>query len=171
VSATEAHDPLYDQLQEAERRDPDIREVLELLAGRPTPVTATVRQVARDLNRARGSQLRDAFVASSLTTAQVVELLDVADHRAVAARRARGTLLGWTIGNDTYHPDWQFTDTGTIVGLNRIVHALHEAAGSALAADQIMRRRRDDLGGRALAEIAAAGATDLAVRLIHASVR
>jgi hypothetical protein len=163
---------VHDGLDEAARRDPDLRDTLELLAGhRPhRPDRATLlRRTARHLNQQRGLQLRDAFVERALTSPQVAEILGVADHRAVQGRRARRTLLGWTIGNETYHPDWQFTDDGTVVGLAPVVRALGAVTSSPLAADRIMRHARDELDGRSLADLLADGRSDLVVRLIAAT--
>lgn len=161
-------DPLYDEVRAAEQRDPSVREVLEVIAGRKRPVTPTSHQVARVVNAERGAELREAFTADALSSREVAELLDVADHRAVAGRRSRGTLLGWTIGNETYHPAWQFADVGTVPGLTAVVKALGEVTGSVLVADRIMRREREDLDGRSLADLLADGQHELVVRLIRA---
>ena len=163
---------VHEGLDEAARRDPDVRDMLELLAGhRPerSDRATLLRRTARHLNKQRGAQLREAFVERSLTSPQVAEVLGVSDHRAVQARRARRTLLGWTIGNETWHPDWQFTDGGTVAGLAQIVKALVAVTSSPLAADQIMRHERHDLDGKTLADLLADGKADLVVRLIAAT--
>jgi hypothetical protein len=161
-------DELHDDLDAAASRDPDIRHTLELIAGYRKRPTDGLQPVARRLNAARGAELREAFIADAYTSRQVAELLDVADHRAVAARRARHTLLGWTIGNETYHPTWQFTDTGPVPGLGAVIKALSALTSSPLAADRLMRRHRDDLGNRSLADLLAEGDSELVVRLITA---
>lgn len=161
-------DELHDELDAAASRDPAVRHTLELIAGYREQPAHSVQPVARKLNAARGAELREAFIADAYTSRQVAELLDVADHRAVAGRRSRHTLLGWTIGNETYHPTWQFTDTGPVPGLGAVVKALTALTSSPLAADRLMRRRRDDLDGRSLAELLAEGNSGLVVRLITA---
>lgn len=172
ASVDAIRDPLYAKVRDAERHEPSIRGVLELLAGaEPTATdvatTHTARRVAADVNTRRGDELRAAFVAGSLTSREVVGHLGVQDRRAVAARRTRGTLLGLTLGNETYHPNWQFTATGTHPDLHAVLDALGELTSSVLAADRTMRRERDDLDGHSLADLLADGRTDLVVRLIR----
>ena len=118
-------DELHDELDAAASRDPAVRHTLELIAGYREQPTHSVQPVARKLNAARGAELREAFIADAYTSRQVAELLDVADHRAVAGRRSRHTLLGWTIGNETYHPTWRFTDTGPLRGLGSVIKSAH----------------------------------------------
>lgn len=163
---------VHDGLDMAARNDPHVRHVLELIAGyqpdrsdRPD----MLRHAARHLNHDRGEQLREQFIADAFTSRQVAELLGVADHRAVHARRARRTLLGWTVGNETHHPDWQFTDFGPVSELGRVVKALMSVTSSPVAADRMMRRRRADLEDRSLADLLADGQADLVVRLIAAA--
>lgn len=160
---------VHAKLDAAAERDPYVRDVLERIAGLRHRHTRGMDTVARQLNADRAAELRAAFIADALTSRQVAELLGVADHRAVAARRSRHTLLGWTIGNETYHPAWQFTDAGLVPGADTVVRALAEVTSSPLIADRIMRRERDDLEGRSLGELLAEGRTELVVRLISAT--
>ena len=67
--------------------------------------------------------------------------------------RSRGQLLGRTIGNATLFPAWQLQ--GGALRDDLPSPARRRSAGSAddaVAADRVMRLRRDELGGRSLAD-------------------
>lgn len=147
-------------------QDPDaVLPVLRVLVGddEPPEVDESVVRAAEVVNARRLAKARRAFAAHALTTEQVCELLGGASRQAVAARRARGGLLGLTIGPATYHPDWQFGPDGPAPGLSRVLAALRTIRTSALSADALMRGSQADLGGRALADLLAAGEVDLVV--------
>lgn len=163
---------VHRRLDETARRSPELRDALEVLAGigddRPDRERLVVH-AARTVNARRGAGLRQRFIAGALTSPEVSELLGGVDRQAVAARRSRRTLLGWTIGNTTHHPDWQFDASGELPGLGKVVRALHAVTSSPLAADQLMRAPRDDLGGSSLAQLLADGRAELVVRLLTAT--
>lgn len=98
----------------------------------------------------------------ALTTGQVTQrVAGLQDRRSVEGRRRRGKLLGLTIGRDAYHPDWQFAGGRTRPRLADVLAALLPAAGGEpVVADIIMRAPREELDGRSLVELYAAGRTD-----------
>lgn len=146
--------------------DPDaVLPVLRMLVGddEPAEVDEAVLQAAEVVNARRLAKARREFIAGSLTTEQVGEHIGGASRQAVAARRARGGLLGITVGTTVYHPRWQFGPEGLRPGLGRVLAALREIRASALSADALMRASHPDLGGRSLADVLAAGDVDSVV--------
>jgi hypothetical protein len=143
--------------------DPDaVLPVLRVLVGddEPAEVDEAVLGAAEIVNARRLAKARRTLAASALTTEGVCEVLGGASRQAVSARRARGGLLGLTVGAATYHPDWQFGPDGPLPGLPRVLAALREVRTSVLSADALMRTPQADLGGRSLADLLAAGEVD-----------
>jgi hypothetical protein len=102
----------------------------------------------------------------------VVKLVgSIGDRKGVDRRRRRGQLLGWRAGGRTLHPDWQFDPRrgDTRPGLPMVLEALSEVAPDPQAADALMRAPREDLDGRALADLLAAGQIETVLRLVRAA--
>lgn len=135
-------------------------------------VTEPVGSAARQINERRLAGRSHRQLAGTIDTAGVVELLNsINSRKGVDRRRRRGQLIGWRNGRQILHPSWQF-DQGagdTWPGLDRVVDALSGAATSPQAADALMTAWRNDLGGRSLADLLAAGKIDTLVRLIDES--
>lgn len=129
-------------------------------------VLSSVRVIGHRRQRAHRQALRER----SLTTAQVVALVDsLSDRKGVDRRRQRGRLLGIKDGNVVRHPMWQFdADLGeSRPGLEGVLAALAEVTTSPEGADALMTASRNDLGGRDLAGLFEEGDVALVVRLIH----
>ena len=95
----------------------------------------------------------------------------ISDRKGVDRRRRRGQLLGWRAGSRTLHPAWQFDPRRgeTRSGLPAVLDALSEVAPDPEAADALMTAAREDLGGRTLADLLAAGRVETVVRLVRAA--
>jgi hypothetical protein len=166
-------------LEERSSEDPALAEAVVFLAeeaeGPLDPfgaVPAGARVAARAVNDRRQRDQRAAAAASALDTSSVVALVrSVGDRKGVDRRRQRGQLLGWRAGARTLHPDWQFDGRRgeTRPGLGGVLAALREVTPDAETADALMRAPRDDLDGRSLASLFAAGQVQTVVRLIQAS--
>lgn len=166
-------------LEERSGEDPALAEAVMFLADEaegPTdpfaPVPGGVRAAARIVNERRQRERREAAAASALDTASVVALVrSIADRKGVDRRRQRGQLLGWRCGARTLHPDWQFDARrgDTRRGLGAVLAAMRDVTPDAEAGDSLMRAPRDDLDGRSLADLFAAGRVHTIVRLIQAS--
>lgn len=130
----------------------------------PEPLLAAARHI-NELRRAQGD---DELRARSLTTAEVVELLDGISGRAgVDRRRKRGRLVGVPHGRTTLHPAWQFSPErrATREGLESILDALHEHTDDPATIDEIATTPQPDAGGASIADLLATGRVVLAVRL------
>ena len=79
--------------------------------------------------RVRGIERRDALLAAeggTLATDEVAKLLRVTPQ-AVHKRRALGKLLGFELGRrGVRFPAWQFTNTGTLAGLEEVLAAFED---------------------------------------------
>jgi hypothetical protein len=127
---------------------------------------------ARRVNERRQRRRLEAVRSRALDTAQVVNLVtSINDRKGADRRRQRGRLLGWRVGRQTLHPEWQFDRRlgDTRPGLERVLAALREVAPDPLAADVLMTTPREDLEGGTLADLFAAGRIETVVRLILAS--
>jgi hypothetical protein len=136
-----------------------------------TPSPA-VLGAARVVNARRQQERRESLAARALDTAQVIELIgSISDRKGVDRRRRRGQLLGWRSGSRTLHPAWQFDSRrgDTRPELARVIAALAEIAPDPRAADVLMTTPRDDLDGRTLADLYAAGRVETTLRLILAA--
>ncbi len=133
---------------------------------------ASVLEAAARVNARRQRERREEAVSGALPTAAVVELLgSVGDRKGVDRRRRRGQLLGWRAGGRTLHPAWQFDPRrgDTRPGLSTVLEALSEVAPDPQAADALMRAPREDLDGRTLADLLAAGRIETVLRLVRAA--
>ena len=167
---------VLDRLRERAESDPSLVETLEHLA-RADPVDdpfATpaddLAKLARTINQQRQVDRLTELRARSLTTGQVVELVaSVSDRKGVDRRRARGTLLGIRVGNQTLHPLWQFDlrRRDTHPGLSVVLTALSDVASDAIDADAIATAPRADGGDVSVADLLAAGRVEAAVTLVH----
>jgi hypothetical protein len=164
-------------LEERSSQDADLAEAVVFLAdeaeGPEEPFdrpVASVLRAATLVNERRQRDRRDEAASAALSTAEVVALVrSISDRKGVDRRRRRGQLLGWRAGARTLHPAWQFdTRRGdTRPGLPAVLEALSEVAPDPQAADALMRARREDLDGRALADLLAAGQDETVVRLVR----
>jgi hypothetical protein len=159
--------------------DPGLAETLRYLAddvaGPEDPFAVPLGSVlasARRVNERRQAQRAEDRRVDALDTAAVVDVIaSINDRRGVERRRKRGKLLGWQCGTRTLHPAWQFDRSrgDTRAGLARVIAALDEVTANPQAADALMRAERDDLDGRSLADLFAAGRVNTVVRLALAS--
>jgi hypothetical protein len=127
---------------------------------------------ARRVNRDRQADRVATRRANALETADVVRLVaTLHDRRGVDRRRRRGQLLGWSSGSRTLHPAWQFDPARgeTRSGLAAVIAALGQITPDGQAADELMTAPREDLDGRSLADLFAAGKVETVVRLIVAA--
>jgi hypothetical protein len=135
-------------------------------------VSSGVLGAARIVNRRRSEQRRLDAARAALDTTEVVAVLrSVNDRKGVDRRRRRGQLLSWKEGARAYHPVWQFDRRRgeTRPGLHLLLAALAEVTSDPEAMDALMRSPRDDLGGRTLADLFAAGRLETVLRLVRAS--
>jgi hypothetical protein len=131
-----------------------------------------VLQAATLVNERRQRERREEAASAALPTAQVVELLaSIGDRKGVDRRRRRGQLLGWRAGGRTLHPAWQFDPRrgDTRPGLSTVLEALSEVTPDPQAADALMRAPREDVDGRSLADLLAAGDIESVLRLVRAA--
>jgi hypothetical protein len=166
-------------LEEHTNDDPALAEAVVFLADEAggfddpfgTP-SLGVLGAARLVNERRQRQRREAAGAAALGTAEVVDLVrSISDRKGVDRRRRRGQLLGWRRGSGTLHPAWQFDPRRgeTRPGLPAVLDALSEVAPDPEAADALMTAGREDLEGRTLADLLAAGRVETVVRLVRAA--
>jgi hypothetical protein len=149
---------LLQRVAERAKSDPDaVLPALRVLAGeapdggRKRGGDPALMSVAQEINRARVLADRTAFIERSWSAERVAEHLGVQSRQAVAQRRARGTLLGATIGTKTYYPDWQFSVDGLADGLGRLLELLREnGLDDARVADDVLRMKHSELKGRRL---------------------
>ena len=166
-------------LEERAREDTAVAETLLFLAdcvdGPTDPFSVPGREVlnaARVVNERRQRERREALAAQALDTAEVVALIgSINDRKGVDRRRRRGLLLGWRSGARTLHPAWQFDPRrgDTRLGLPRVLAALAEVTPDPHAADALMSTPREDLEGRTLSDVFAAGQVETTIRLILAA--
>lgn len=153
----------------------ELAEALEFLADATSaedpfrPVEDGVASAVSAINRRRHRDHRQDLRHRSLTTAQVVALVEsISDRKGVDRRRQRGRLLGVKDGNVLRHPIWQLDrDLGeSRPGLDRVLAALRQVAAVPEAADAVMTAPRSDLDSGSLAGLFAEGDVELVVRLI-----
>jgi len=127
---------------------------------------------ARAVIRRRQEDRRREVTRAVLDTSAVVALVgSINDRKGVDRRRQRGQLLGWRAGNRVVHPRWQFDMRRgeSRPGLPDVLAALREVRADPEAMDELMRARRDDLGGRTLADLLAAGQRATVIALIRSA--
>ncbi|MHB1712694.1 MAG: hypothetical protein ACYCV7_15065 [Acidimicrobiales bacterium] len=166
-------------LEEQTDSDPALAEAVIFLAeeaaGPDDPfadVPDGALRAARLVNERRLRERRGALAFDALDTAGVVAFVrSISDRKGVDRRRRRGQLLGWRSGARTMHPGWQFDPRrgDTRLELPLLLVALAESTPDPEAADALMRAPRDDLGGRSLADLFAAGRIETVIRLVRAS--
>ena len=147
-------DTLLERVAAAAERDPAmVRPVLQVLAGEAPDRIAALRPVATRVNAERLRAALDEFKAGAWTTEEVLRhIRRFRTRQALHALRARGRLLGRTIGNATWFPRWQFADGDVRPDLAEILDALGQFSTEALAGDRVMRLPRPELHGRSIAE-------------------
>jgi hypothetical protein len=144
---------LAQRAQDRAAREPAFADVLEAILEAPTTDAGELTHLAAaEVNDARRSQALDEFRAGSLRTAEVQRLLRVSSAQAVHVMKDRRKLLGRTIGNATWFPAWQLSGGQLRDDLPALLAALGDFSDEPVAADRIMRLRRDELGGASLVE-------------------
>jgi hypothetical protein len=148
-----AADALARRAGERARREPAFASVLEAILDAPTEDSVELAHVAaREVNDVRRRQALEEFRAGALSTAEVQARLGRSSAQSVHVLRSRGQLLGRTIGNATWFPAWQLSGGALREDLPRLLEALRRFSDDAVAADRVMRLRRDDLGGGTLVD-------------------
>lgn len=150
---TAAVTPLVRDIEKRARRDAGFLRVLDALRDAPTgPHGVLEHAAAHALNEQRRAVLLAEFVDGALSTSQVQTQLGYASPQAVHRLRTRKRLIGIAVRNKTWFPAWQF-DIGRLrADLPRILGLLGDYTSDPVAADRVMRIRRDDLGDTSTAE-------------------
>ena len=144
---------LAQRAQARAAREPAFAAVLEAILDAPTTAAGELTRVAaRNVNDGRRQQSLADFRAGALSTAEVQHRLGRSSAQSVHVLRSRKQLLGRTLGNATWFPAWQFSDGRIRSDLPEIIQTLHRFTADSIAADRVMRLRRDELGGRSIAE-------------------
>jgi hypothetical protein len=145
-------DALVHRVQERAAREPAFATVLEAILEAPPADTRELTSVAaREVNDVRRQQSLVEFRDGALSTAEVKERLGRSSAQSVHVLRSRGRLIGRTIGNATWFPAWQLQGGELRDDLPRLLDVLGRFTDDAVAADRVMRLRRDELGGRSIA--------------------
>ncbi len=168
-------DRIIERLRHQAGEDAELAEALQFLADATSVedpfslvedgVASAVSAINRRRRRGHTQDLRNR----SLTTAQVVELVEsISGRKGVDRRRQRGRLLGIKDGNVVRHPSWQFDPElgDSRPGLDRVLAALRDVVEDPDAADALMTTSRPDLGGDTLAALFADQDMELVLRLI-----
>jgi hypothetical protein len=146
-----AADDLAKRAKVRAAREPAFATVLEAILEAPTTDAGELTHVAaRQVNDVRRQQALAEFRDGALTTVEVQQRLGRSSVQAVHVLRSRGHLLGRTIGNATLFPSWQLDGAGLRDDLPRLLEVLGRFTNDAVAADRVMRLRRDELGGKSL---------------------
>lgn len=142
---------LAQRAQDRAAREPAFATVLEAILDAPTTAAGELTHVAaRNVNDGRRQQSIAEFRGGALSTAEVQQRLGRSSAQSVHVLRSRKQLLGRTIGNATWFPAWQLQGDQLRADLPRLLAAIGRFSDDAVAADRIMRLKRDDLGGRSL---------------------
>jgi hypothetical protein len=150
---TTAVAPLARKVAARAKTDAGFANVLDALLAAPTAPQGTLERIAaRKLNDQRRDSLVREFVDGSLPTQEVQALLTLRTPQAVHRLRTRGKLLGSAVGNRTWFPAWQFDGGRLRPDLPRILELITRFTSDPLAADRIMRIKRDELQGKSVAE-------------------
>lgn len=147
-------DTLLERVAAAAERDPaTVRPVLQVLAGDVPDRVAALRPVAAQVNAERLRAVIEEFKGGSWTTQDVLRhLRRFRTRQAVHALRARGRLMGRTIGNITWFPRWQFADGDLRPDLVDILDILARFSTDTITCDRVMRLPRAELHSRSIAE-------------------
>ena len=150
---TTAVAPLAHRVAVRARRDTRFAKVLDVLLIAPTSPQGTLERIAaRTLSDQRRAALVEDFVGGAMRTPEVQALLKLRTPQAVHRLRSRGKLIGTALGNQTWFPAWQFDGGRMRLDLPRILELLARFTSDPLAADRIMRLKRDELGNTSIAE-------------------
>src|SRR6476661_7158259 len=145
---TTAVAPLAHRVAVRARRDTRFAKVLDVLLTAPTTPQGTLERIAaRTLSDQRRAALVEDFVGGAMRTPEVQALLKLRTPQAVHRLRSRGRLIGAAVGNQTWFPAWQFDGGRLRQDLPQILELLTRFTSDPLAADRIMRLKRDELGG------------------------
>ncbi len=148
-----AADALAKRARDRATREPAFATVLEAILDAPTEDAGELSHVAaQQVNDVRRQQALEELKSGSLSTAEVQRRLGRASPQSVHVLRSRGQLLGRTIGNATWFPAWQLQGDALREDLPRLLAALGRLSDDTVAADRVMRLRREELGGRSLAD-------------------
>lgn len=104
------------------------------------------QQARRQQSQAVARRVADT-IATSVTIAEAAERLRV-DRSRISHRLKQGTLWGFTMASGRRLPRWQFTDTGLLPGLERLVASI-PADVHPLSIDAFMRAPRAELDQQA----------------------
>ena len=149
----EEADALATRVRERAAREPAFATVLEaILEAPPADSRELSRVAARQVNDVRRQQATSEFRDGALSTAEVRDRLGRSSAQSVHVLRSRGQLIGRTLGNATWFPAWQLQGGELRDDLPLLLEALGRFTDDALAADRVMRLRRDELGGSSLVE-------------------
>ena len=150
--AEAAADALATRVQERAAREPAFATVLEAILEAPTADSRELTHVAaQQVNDVRRQQALAEFREGSLSTAEVRERLGPVE-RAVRARAAQP----WA-AHRAHHRQRHLVPRLAAPGrrlradLPQLLDALGRFTDDAVAADRVMRLRRDELGGKSLA--------------------
>ena len=145
-------DALVTRVRERAAREPAFATVLEaILEAPPADSRELTRVAARQVNDVRRQQALAEFRDGALSTAEVKERLGRSSAQAVHVLRSRRQLIGRTVGNTTWFPAWQIQGGELRADLPRLLRTLARFTDDAVAADRVMRLRRDELGGKSIA--------------------
>jgi len=145
-------DALVSRVRDRAAREPAFANVLEaILEAPPSDSRELTHVAAQHVNDGRRQQAMAEFRDGSLSTAEVRERLGRSSAQSVHVLRSRGQLIGRTIGNATWFPSWQLQGGELRDDLPSLLEALGRFTDDAVAADRVMRLRRDELGGKSLA--------------------
>lgn len=135
------------------RSEPRFARVLAAITDAPTAAAGEyTRHAARALNAERRASAVEELRSGALPTSAVQQALGLKTPQAVHRLRSRGRVLGLPVGNVTWFPAWQLADGRLRPDLPRLLEALGRFTDDVVAADRVMRLRRDELGGRSIAE-------------------
>ena len=145
--------PLAHQVAVRAQKDTGFARVLDALLTAPTTPQGTLERIAaRKLNDQRRAAIVEDFIDGSLRTSEVQAMLKLRTPQAVHRLRSRGKLIGSAVGNQTWFPAWQFDGGRLRQDLPQILDLLARFTSDSLAADRIMRLKRDDLGDTSITE-------------------
>jgi hypothetical protein len=115
--------------------------------------------------RVRALQMRERLIAAeggALTAEQAASLYGIT-RQAIDNRRKRGSLLAVQLGRRGYrYPAWQFTETGVLAGLDRVLAALETSSPWTRIA--FMLNANAWLDGRRPLDLLRAGEIDAVIR-------
>jgi len=133
------------------------------LAERYGPMPEPMRIVGVE-EAQRGRELRERVAEASLSREQAAQYLGISPQ-AVSERKKAKKLAAIRRGRETRFPAWQFTDEGTLPGLEQVIGSW---PGSPLALATWAQRPSPDLDGRTPAEALRDGDVDAVIALERA---